>query len=323
MRIGGAGPEVSRIGLGTWAIGGGPAFGGADGERRGAATIRAAPGLGVNLIDTAPGYNFGRSEEIVGAAITGRRQDYVIVTKCGLVWDREGAFFSRVGDTVLNRRLDPESIEQEIDASLQRLATDYIDIYMTHWPAVEPFSTPISQTVECLMRLKSSGRIRGIGAANVSSAQVREYLAHGDLDIVQMRYSILDRTVEEDLLPTCLENGIVVQAYSPLEMGILAGAVPRGYVPEPGSAREGKKWFEPARLERALDMLDAWRPLCDKYGCAAADLAIAWILHQDPGVAVLSGSTSPDQLRQNVRALAIDLSEQDTPWMREYAGRIG
>lgn len=323
MKIGNVTADVSRIGLGTWAIGGGPAFGGADTTQSGVSTIERAIELGVNLVDTAPGYNFGSSEQIVGRAIAGRREDYVIITKCGLVWDAPGAYFNTVGDTVLNRSLEPESIKRELGLSLERLGTDYIDIYMTHWPAIEPFNTPIAETVSYLMELKDSGVIRGIGAANVTPDQVREYLEHGQLDVVQMRYSILDRQVEDELLPLCIENGVTVQAYSPLEMGILAGAVPRGYVPPKGNARAGKKWFEPENLERALDMLDAWAPLREKYSCESADLAIAWILAQDPNVTVLSGSATPEELTANVKALSIDLDAQDIAWMREYAQQMG
>lgn len=323
MKIGNVGRDVSRIGLGTWAIGGGPAFDGVDTEELGIKTIHAAVDLGVNLIDTAPGYNFGNSEKIVGKAIAGRREDYVIITKCGLVWNSEGSFFNKVGDTILNRSLDTKSIEKEFEVSLERLGTDYVDIYMTHWPAIEPFNTPISETVEYLMKLKAEGKIHGIGAANVTPDQVREYLKYGELDVVQMRYSILDRAVEEELMPLCIENGVTVQAYSPLEMGILAGAVPRGYVPPAGNARGGKKWFEPENLERALDMLDAWAPLREKYNCASADLAIAWILAQSPNITVLSGSMTPEELTENVKAMSIDLSADDVAWMREYAENIG
>lgn len=323
MKIGNVGVDVSRIGLGTWAIGGGPAFDGVDTSESGVKTIQKAIELGVNLVDTAPGYNFGRSEEIVGQAIAGRRGDYVLITKCGLVWNAPGAYFNTVGETILNRSLEPESIKRELALSLERLGTDYIDIYMTHWPAIEPFATPISETVGYLTELKASGVIRGIGAANVTPAQVREYLEHGQLDVVQMRYSILDRQVEDELMPLCIESGVTVQAYSPLEMGILAGAVPRGYVPPKGNARAGKKWFEPANLDHALDMLDAWAPLREKYDCESADLAIAWILAQDPNVTVLSGSMTPEELAANVKAMSIDLEPDDVAWMREYAEKIG
>lgn len=323
MRIGNVGADVSRIGLGTWAIGGGPAFDGVDTTVSGVQTIQKALDVGVNLVDTAPGYNFGRSEEIVGQAIAGRREDYVLITKCGLVWNAPGAYFNTVGDTILNRSLEPDSIKRELNLSLERIRTDYIDIYMTHWPAIEPFATPISETVAYLMELKESGVIRGIGAANVTPDQVREYLEHGQLDVVQMRYSILDRQVEDELMPLCIANGVTVQAYSPLEMGVLAGAVSRGYVPPAGNARAGKRWFEPENLERALDMLDAWAPLREKYDCESADLAIAWILAQDPNVTVLSGSMTPEELTANVKAMTIDLSPQDAAWMREYAEKIG
>ena len=152
---------------------------------------------------------------------------------------------------------------------------------------------------------------------------MREYLTYGELDVVQMRYSILDRAVEAELMPLCIENGVTVQAYSPLEMGILAGAVPRGYVPPAGNARGGKKWFEPANLERALDMLEAWAPLREKYNCASADLAIAWILAQDPNVTVLSGSMTPQELTENVTAMSIELDTDDVAWMRGYAEKLG
>lgn len=323
MRIGDIDNEVSRIGLGTWALGGGPAFGGSDTRESGPATIRAALEAGINLIDTAPGYNFGASEEIVGEAVRGHRDDYVIITKCGLVWDAEGAFFNTVGDRTINRSLSPDSIARELEQSLSRLGTDHIDVYMTHWPSIPPFETPIADTVAFLQTLKEEGTIRGIGAANVTPAQVEEYLAHGELDVVQMRYSILDRSVEDEMLPLCIDRGVTVQAYSPLEMGILAGAVPRGYVPPSGNARRGKKWFEPVNLEKALDMLDAWEPLRAKYGCSSADLAIAWILAQHPSVNVLSGSTTPDEIRANAAALDVDLTAEDASWMREYAEGLG
>ncbi len=323
MKIGDLEVDVSRIGLGTWAIGGGPAFGNTDTEDIGVKTIRSALDVGVNLVDTAPGYNFGRSEEIVGTAISGLREKYVLITKCGLVWNAEGSYFNTVGETILNRSLSPDSIKREVELSLTRLGTDYIDIYMTHWPSIPPFETPIADTVACLMELKESGVIRGIGAANVTPDQVKQYLDAGGLDIVQMRYGILDRTVEAELMPLCIDNGITVQAYSPLEMGILAGAVPRGYVPPTGSARAGKKWFEPKNLDKALDMLDAWAPLRKKYDCSSADLAIGWILAQNENVCVLSGCTTPEELSSNVKAMTINLSDSDAVWMRDYAEKLG
>lgn len=322
MKLGKTGIEVSRIGLGTWAIGGGPAFENKDNTETSIKTIQHAQDLGINFLDTAPGYNFGNSEVIVGEAIKDRREDYVVITKFGITWEREGSFFNKVGETNLYKNLSRESIELEIQSSFERLQTDYIDIYMSHWQSVEPFFTPISDTMAVLNEMKAQGKIRGIGAANVSVDEVKEYVKHGELDIVQAKYSILDRQVEEELLPLCEEHGITLQAYSPLEMGILTGTIDKDYVAPKGTARFGKKWFEPANLANVVDMLDKWKPLCEKYDCSIANLAIAWILAQSKNINVLSGSTTPEELDENSLALNIQLSEEDSKQMRAWAEEI-
>lgn len=322
MKMGNTDIEVSRIGLGTWAIGGGPAFENKDDEAKSIATIQHALDLGINFVDTAPGYNFGNSEKIVGKAIKNKRDEYVIITKFGLVWEGEGSFFNKVGDTNLYKNLSKESIRKEIESSLQRLGTDYIDIYMSHWQSVEPYFTPISETLEVLNELKREGKIRAIGAANINTEQVEEYLKYGQLDIVQAKYSILDRQVEEDLLPLCKKNNITFQAYSPLEMGILTGTIGKDYVAPKGTARYGKKWFEPQNLSNVVDMLDKWQPLCKKYNCSIANLGIAWILAQAENVNVLSGSMTPEELDDNNKTLSIQLSADDEAKMRRWAEEI-
>lgn len=323
MKLGKTGIEVSRIGLGTWAIGGGPAFQENGDESTAIETIQKALTHHINFVDTAPAYNFGNSERIVGEAIKNNRDQYTLITKCGITWEREGAFFNKVGDRSLYKNLTPASIALELKASLERLQTDYIDIYMTHWQAVDPYPTPISETMGYLMSLKKEGKIRGIGAANVTADDVREYLKYGQLDIVQAKYSILDREVEADLLPLCKANGITLQAYSPLAMGILSGTISKDYVAPKGSARAGKKWFEPANLAKVVDMLDQWQPLCEKYNCSMANLAIAWILAQGDNVNVLSGSTTPAELDENSKAMAIALTDEDQLFMRRLAEAIG
>lgn len=193
---------------------------------------------------------------------------------------------------------------------------------MSHWQSVEPYFTPISETMEVLNELKAAGKIRGIGAANVDVDHVKEYLKHGQLDIIQAKYSILDRQVEEELLPLCKEHGVTVQAYSPLEMGILTGTIDKDYVAPKGTARYGKKWFEPENLAKVVDMIDQWKPLCEKYDCSVANLAIAWILAQGDNINVLSGSTTPEELDENSKALTINLSAEDAAYMRELAEAI-
>ena len=293
VKLGTLDKPVSRMGLGTWAIGGGSAWGGDKDNAESIATIQSAPKLGVNLIDTAPGYNFGNSERILGEALKGmNREEVAIITKFGVVWDREGSLFNKVNGRQLYWNLSRESILEEIDKSLERLGVDYIDVYMSHWQAVEPYFTPISETMDVLNELKAQGKIKAIGAANVRPDQVEEYLKWGDLDIVQAKYSVIDRAVEDELLTICKEHKVALQAYSPLEMGLLSGALPRDY--KPVGAQIPKKWFQPENLHRVFDFLDELKPLTEKYDCSIADINMAWILAQDEKVILLSGSTTTD-----------------------------
>lgn len=197
MKLGKTGIDISRIGLGTWSIGGGSAWGGDHDLQTVVDTIREAPKCGVNLIDTAPGYNFGNSEKILGKALEGmNREDVVIITKCGVTWDQEmkGDMFNVVNGIQLYKNLNSASVKKEIEASLERLGTDYVDVYMTHWQAIEgsEYYVPIQKTMDVLNDLKAQGKIKAIGAANVDINQIEEYLKWGQLDIVQAKYSILD-----------------------------------------------------------------------------------------------------------------------------------
>lgn len=320
MKLGKSGIQISKMGLGTWAIGGGPAWSREADVDVCVETIVKAVELGINLIDTAPGYNFGNSEKIVGKALKRiDREKVVVITKCGLVWNRKGTPFNKVGDVQLYKNLSKESIRGEVEDSLRRLQTDYIDVYMTHWQSVEPFFTPIGETMEILNQLKEEGKIRAIGAANVTPDHIREYLKYGQLDIVQGKYSILDRAVEENLVPVCRENQITLQAYSPLEQGLLTGSLPRDYVP--AGARANKKWFQPDKMSKAMDMIEAWAPLCEKYHCSIAGLALAWVMNQGEHINLLNGATKPSQIETNVLAGDIRLGSEDMALMRELADR--
>lgn len=257
MKLGKTGIDISRMGLGTWSIGGGSAWGGDHDLQVVVDTIREAPKLGVNLIDTAPGYNFGNSEKILGKALEGmNREDVVIITKCGVTWDQEmkGDLFNKVNGIQLYKNLNSASIKREIEESLKRMGTDYVDVYMTHWQSIEgsEYYVPIQKTMEVLNDLKAQGKIKAIGAANVDIKQIEEYLKWGELDIVQAKYSILDRGIEDEIIPCCRENGVTIQAYSPLEMGLLSGTMPRDY--KPVGAQIPKKWFG-LRICRKLWML--------------------------------------------------------------------
>ena len=320
IKLGRKDTAISRIGLGTWAIGGGPAWGGDADFEDSIGAIAGCKALGINLVDTAPAYNFGNSEKIVGAALARiKREDVVLITKCGITWKGSGSLFNKVGDTQLYKNLSKASIKDEIKESLERLGTDYIDVYMTHWQSVEPFFTPISETMEALNELKAAGLIRAIGVANVTVEHIEEYLKCGDLDIVQCKYSILDRKVEQEILPLCRKRGITFQAYSPLEQGLLTGTIRDDYVPPKGSAQNGKRWFERGNMLKALAMLRGWSGLCARYSCSIPDLAIAWILAQGDNITVLSGAVTIEQLAENAKAADITLATADVVAMREAA----
>lgn len=325
MKLGKTGMEVSRMGLGTWSIGGGSAWGGDHDLQTVVDTIVEAPKLGVNLIDTAPGYNFGNSEKILGMALQKmNREDVKIITKCGVTWDQEmkGDLFNKVNGIQLYKNLNSDSIKREIEESLKRMGTDYVDVYMTHWQSIEgsEYYVPIQKTMEVLNDLKAQGKIKAIGAANVDIKQIQEYLKHGELDIVQAKYSILDRGIEDEIIPCCRENGVTIQAYSPLEMGLLSGTMPRDY--KPVGAQIPKKWFQPDNMQKAMDVMDQWKPLCEKYNCTIANLALAWILAQGEFINLLSGSTTVDQIKENVKSTELELEPADVAMMRDMVEEI-
>ncbi len=217
--IGASGIEASAIGLGTWAIGGWM-WGGTD-ETRSIAAIQASIDEGVSLIDTAPAYGQGVAEEIVGKAIKGRRDKVVLATKCGLVWHTQqgNPFFDYDGKPV-HRYLGKDAIVYEVEQSLKRLGTDYIDHYITHWQ--DP-TTPIAETMEALETLKTQGKIRSIGASNTSAADITAYVAAGQLDAIQEEYSMVKRDIETTLLPVAMAANVSALSYSSLALGLLSG----------------------------------------------------------------------------------------------------
>ena len=175
--IGTSGIRASVVGLGTWAIGGGTWWGETD-DAASVHAIQAAIDVGMNLLDTAPIYGFGRSEEVVGKAIAGRRDKVVLATKAGLWWDdSRGSFWFELEGHRIHRSIRPDTIRIELEASLKRLGTDRIDLYQTHWQAMPPDQTPIAETMGCLLDLQKQGKIRAIGVSNAAPADMDQYLA--------------------------------------------------------------------------------------------------------------------------------------------------
>ena len=306
-QIGTSGIKASAIGLGTWAIGGWM-WGGTD-EAESIAGIRASLDAGVTLIDTAPAYGLGRSEEIVGTAIAGRRDEVTLVTKCGLVWhtDKGRHFFDQDGKPV-HRYLGPESIRHELDESLRRLRTDYIDLYITHWQ--DP-TTPVSETLGALEDLKRAGKIRAIGASNLSRADLAAYLAAGQLDAIQEQYSMVHRDIEEDLLPVCIEKGVSVLSYSSLALGLLTGQIGPDRTFAGDDLRNNDPRFSVENRRKAALFANEIAPIARARGVSTAELVIAWTLGQ-PGITFsLCGARNPAQARENARAGTIALTRTE------------
>ena len=326
-KLGKSGIEASVVGMGTWVTGGGAVWGQDPDDKESIRAIHAAIDMGVNLIDTAPMYGVGRSETVVGKAIAGRRDRVVVATKCGLLPnDPRGSFFMEYDGMKVNRSLRPDTIREEVDASLQRLGTDYIDLYQTHWPAIPPEKTPIADTMECLMDLKKEGKIRAIGCSNVSPDELRENDEAGDLSSNQFRYSMLMRAPENDILPYCAEHGIATLTYMSLEQGLLTGKVGMDRVFDPDEFRSNadwNPWFKIENRKRVLDLLSGWKTLTDKYACSLAQLTVAWTAAQ-PGVThVLCGARTAVQIEQTAAAADIPLETQDLAQIREDVEALG
>ncbi|HTW36522.1 MAG TPA: aldo/keto reductase [Rhizomicrobium sp.] len=283
IKIPGTSLTPSRVGLGTWAIGGWM-WGGSD-DQESIATIQRALDLGVTLIDTAPVYGFGHSEEIVGRALEGdRRRKAVIATKVALDW-KEGNPF---------RNASAARIEKEVEDSLKRLRTDVIDIYQVHWP--DP-NTPIGETAKALDRLYRAGKIRAIGVSNFSPAQMEAFRAVAPLHTAQPPYNLFEREAEQDVLPYCREHRIAVLAYGSLCRGLLSGRM-KADTPFTGDdLRRTDPKFQAPRFAQYLEAVDALDKFArENYGKRVIHLAVRWVLDTEPLSIALWGARHPAQL---------------------------
>ena len=282
INIGGLPLPASRIALGTWAIGGWM-WGGSD-EDAAIRTIHAALDHGINLIDTAPVYGFGRSEEVVGRALSGgRRQRALIATKAGLDW-RDGKPF---------RNSTPARLRRELEDSLRRLRTDVIDIYQVHWP---DGSVPIEETAGVLDEFRREGKIRAIGVSNFSLAQMDRFRTAAPIHTVQPPYNLFERQIESDVLPYAERNGLTLLAYGPLCRGLLTAKITATTRFEGDDLRKTDPKFQQPRLTQYLSAVAALERLArERYGKTVLALAIRWLLDRGPIVA-LWGARRPDQV---------------------------
>jgi len=283
-KIVGTNLQVSRIALGTWAIGGWM-WGGSD-EADSIRTIHAALDQGITLIDTAPVYGFGRSEEIVGKALAqeGRRKNALIATKVGLDWKDAQPF----------RNAGRARIMKEAEDSLRRLQTDVIDLYQVHWP--DPL-TPIEETAEAMATLLKAGKIRAIGVSNFSPAQMDAFRAVAPLHAAQPPYNLFERNVEKDVLPYCRENAMGVLAYGALCRGLLAGRMTPSTRFTGDDLRRKDPKFQSPRFEQYLTAVTRLDQFATKnYGRRVIHLALRWVLDRSEGNIALWGARRPDQL---------------------------
>jgi aryl-alcohol dehydrogenase-like predicted oxidoreductase len=276
--------DASRVGLGTWAIGGFQWGGSNDDES--VRTIHAALDLGINLIDTAPAYGFGHSEEVVGRAIAerGRRGEVILATKCGL---------ERVGD-LLYRNSTRRQIVEEVELSLKRLRTDYIDLYQVHWP--DP-ATPIEETAEAMRDLQQAGKVLAIGVSNYSVEAMDRFGRVARLATAQPPLNLFERQAQSDALPWCRAHGVATLTYGALCRGLLSGAIDRTTQFQGDDLRKVDPKFQSPRFAQYLEavtLLDRYAR--ERYGKSVLALSVRWVLDQ-PGVSVaLWGARHPAEL---------------------------
>ncbi|MFW6361148.1 MAG: aldo/keto reductase [Spirochaetota bacterium] len=291
------GIQASRIGLGTWAIGGWM-WGGSE-EEPAIATVQRALETGITLIDTAPVYGFGKSEELIGRALQNTaRESFVLATKTGIEWDDDGNVF---------RNASKDRIRREIEDSLQRLGLEYIDVYQVHWP--DP-NVPIEATAEAMRELYDEGLIRAVGVSNFSIDQMNRFMEQSPLHTCQPPYNLFEREIENGLKPFCERNGIALITYGALCRGLLTGKLDENSSFEGDDLRNVDPKFQQPRYSQYLQAVERFTDLAAQYDRSTLQLAVNWILQQGVQVA-LWGARKPSQLDQVGAAVDWSISPED------------
>jgi aryl-alcohol dehydrogenase-like predicted oxidoreductase len=302
-RLGNSDLEITPIGVGAWAMGGGGwafAWGPQDDDKS-IEAIRTALDGGVNWIDTAAVYGLGHSEEVVARALEGVSSRPYIFTKCERVWNDKGE---------ISGSLKRDSIRREVEASLRRLKVDVIDLYQIHWP--EP-DADIEEGWETMARLREEGKVRWIGVSNFNAAQMERAQRIAPVTSLQPPYNLLTRQIEESTLPFVRENGIGVIVYSPMKSGLLTGKMTKERVeamPQDDFRRRVAAFQEP-QLSRNLELADRLGRIGAKHGVSAGVVAIAWVLHNPAVTAAIVGMRSAEQAKGVLAALEFRLSEPE------------
>jgi len=302
--------QITPLGLGTWAIGGGGwAFGwGPQDDEASIATIHRAIDLGINWIDTAAVYGLGHSEEIVAKALKGRSDRPYVFTKGSRVWNDQGEITSS---------LKEQSLRREVENSLRRLEVDTIDLYQLHWPNPDP---DIEEGWSTLAKLKSEGKLRYIGVSNFSVEQMERARKIAPITSLQAPYSLIKRDVERDILPYCQEHNIGVIVYSPMMSGLLSGKMTRERIdnfPEDDWRQRNEEFQEP-RLSRNLKLASLLQDIGYPYNRTTAEVAIAWTLRHPAVTGAIVGGRRPEQVEEIIGAAEFRLSESELEQIEKF-----
>jgi aryl-alcohol dehydrogenase-like predicted oxidoreductase len=293
---------ISRVGFGAWAIGGTGwwhAWGAQDDEES-IAAIRHAVDLGINWVDTAPIYGLGHSEEVVGRALQGLEERPYVFTKASL-YEKDGG---------VAHSLKRDSIRREVEASLSRLQLDAIDVYQIHWPDPDE---DVEEAWTTFAELKSEGLVRHIGVSNFDVAQLRRAQAIAPVETLQPPYSLLERAVEDEILPFVYEEGIGVVTYSPMASGLLSGAMTAQRIaalPDNDWRKHDPRFQEP-ELSRNLALVERLRTVADRHDTTPGAIAVAWTLHHPAVHGSIVGFRKPDQVDPLLAAGNVELSDDD------------
>lgn len=296
MKLGNSDLNISRIILGTWAIGGSN-WGKYD-ENDAINAIESALDNGINTIDTAPAYGDGHAESLIGKIIKNKREEVIIATKCGLNIDDK-----------YKKNLSPDFIEYELAQSLKRLQTDYIDLYQCHWP--DP-NIPIEDTMKALLKHQDEGKIRYIGISNFSDKEIEESLKYATITTLQSQYSLLERSIEENIKGICIDNNIGIITYGSIGGGMLTGKykeLPKFGITDARSFFY--KYFQKKYWDGVKALVDKMDEMAEEKGIKPSNLAISWLLSQEGVASTIVGARNRKQVLENMKGTEFTLSEKD------------
>jgi aryl-alcohol dehydrogenase-like predicted oxidoreductase len=288
--------EVSALALGCWPMGGG--YWGETDDEESIRTVHRALESGINFLDTAPAYGHGHSEQVVGRALAGRRQEAILSTKVAAA---------------------PGRIRQSLDDSLQRLQTDYADICFVHWPRR---NEPLAETMDVLESLRQQGRIRAIGVSNFTVEMIEMASRYGTVDVLQPPYNLIWRFIEEDALPYCLAHDIGIVTYSSLAQGLLTGTL-RLNTPLRGDDQRARSvLWQPENYAKSLYTAERLRPIAEKLGVSLAQLALSWLAAQPGVTSTLIGARTQDEIQEDASALDKELPAEALEAIQEISDEV-